>query len=141
MEENNQNPEPEEEQKSNEKENSEHEEDPFANIPKTDDIVRTKSTCLNQDEDKENNNFNDLLYEDVEFNSDTHTPNVNQKSISDLYYLKDLKDFNSDEYLIRKYNKKNLDCGKLFFKYRFIRENLKNSIKLTISKRGSFNLK
>ena len=48
-----------------------------------------------------------------------------RKSINEIFYLTDLKTFYPDDYKIRKYDKNNFELGKLFFKYRYIKEKIK----------------
>ena len=62
--------------------------------------------------------------------------NKNQKSINEIFYLSDIKDFDPKEYSIRKYDKNNIELGKLFFKYRFIKKKIekfagKNNLRMT----------
>ena len=47
-------------------------------------------------------------------------PNKKQKSLSDLE-IDNFKDFNEEDYLERKYDKSTIDKGKIFFKYRYLK--------------------
>ena len=92
----------------------------------------TNKISLNNSEENDENNMNIDLYEIIaetsEFNSDNSLQNpIPQKKIEEIYYLDDIKDFNPDEFSIRKYGKKTIELGKLFFKYGFIKERMELS--------------
>ena len=89
-------------------------------------------------EEKEKNkglSFEEELYENIDesdFSSEIQNSNSkeiisNQKSINEIFYMNDVKDFNPNDYSIRKYDKKNIELGKLFFKYRFIKKKIEKS--------------
>ena len=71
------------------------------------------------------------LYE-LKYNSEQSLKNVKispkQKPISEIFYIKDIKDFEPEEYSVRKYDKNNIEFGKKFFTYRFIKKKLEQSI-------------
>ena len=79
----------------------------------------------------EENKSEDLLdnFYESDFSSELSLSNLpsklNEKSINEIFYLTDLKKFNPEEYSIRKYDKNNFELGKLFFKYRYIKEKIK----------------
>ena len=92
----------------------------------------TNKLSLNNSEENEENNANLDLYEIIaetsEFNSDNSLQNpIPQKKIEEIFYLNDIKDFNPEEFSVRKYGKKTIELGKLFFKYRFIKERMEQS--------------
>ena len=80
-------------------------------------------------------NFEKDLYENVGETDITTENDVSEekksipkkKSINEIFYLSDIKDFNAEEYPVRKYDKKNFECGKLFFKYRYIKGKIEKS--------------
>ena len=67
---------------------------------------------------------------------------IKQKNIEELlsYKDKDIKNFNAEEFCIRKYNKNNVEAGKIFFKYRYIKNKLEE-ISKTIPRKSVFNIK
>ena len=67
---------------------------------------------------------------------------IKQKNIEELlsYKDKDIKNFNAEEFCIRKYNKNNVESGKIFFKYRYIKNKLEE-ISKTIPRKSVFNIK
>ena len=70
----------------------------------------------------------DDLYENVEDSEPNQTSNEQKgKSINEIFYLKDIKEFDPAHYNNRKYNKKNVEYGKLFFKYRYIKKKIEKS--------------
>ena len=85
----------------------------------------------NKDEEKESTKdfiSMDDLYENVEDSEPNLSSNEkNGKSINELFYLKDIKEFNRSDYINRKYNKNNVKYGKLFFKYRYIKKKIEKS--------------
>ena len=101
----------------------------------------TNKLSLNNSEENDEINKNLDLYEIItetsEFNCDNSLQNpIPQKKIEEIYYLNDIKDFNPDEFSVRKYGKKTIELGKLFFKYRFIKERMEESTN-TYNLRGS----
>ena len=56
---------------------------------------------------------------------DTNTPTGNQKSILPLENIENLDDFDENNYQNRKYNAKNLENAKKFFKLRYLKNKLK----------------
>ena len=62
----------------------------------------------------------------VENNSNNINNNnyIKQKNIDELLSYKDIKNFNPEEFLIRKYNKNNVKAGKMFFKYRYTKNKI-----------------
>ena len=94
------------------------------------DTVTNKISLNNSGENEENSNTDlyEIIAETSEFNSDNSLQNpIAQKKIEEIYYLNDIKDFNPDEFSLRKYGKKTIELGKLFFKYRFIKERMERS--------------
>ena len=80
---------------------------------------------LNQEKksDKNNKSLNvyDELYSDLKDDKiDNINKNINGKSLSDLE-IDNFKDFNEEDYLDRKYDKNTIDKGKIFFKYRYLK--------------------
>ena len=57
-----------------------------------------------------------------------------RKSLVEISYINDINEFESQDFIERKYDKKTLESGKLFFKYRFIKENMEKS-------KGKFDLR
>ena len=101
----------------------------------------TNKLSLNKSEENDEIDKNLDLYEIItetsEFNCDNSLQNpIPQKKIEEIYYLNDIKDFNPDEFSVRKYGKKTIELGKLFFKYRFIKERMEESTN-TYNLRGS----
>ena len=73
--------------------------------------------------DKNNKSLNvyDELYSDLKDDKiDNINKNINGKSLSDLE-IDNFKDFNEEDYLDRKYDKNTIDKGKIFFKYRYLK--------------------
>ena len=62
-----------------------------------------------------------------------------KKSLREIFYLEDITKFDPNEY-IRKYNKKNVDDGKIFFKKRFIKNKIETSEE-KINTRATFSVK
>ena len=101
----------------------------------------TNKLSLNKSEENDEIDKNLDLYEIItetsEFNCDNSLQNpIPQKKIEEIYYLNDIKDFNPEEFSVRKYGKKTIELGKLFFKYRFIKERMEESTN-TYNLRGS----
>lgn len=67
---------------------------------------------------------------------------TNKKNLEELlsYKDKDIKNFFPEEFSIRKYNKKNIEAGKIFFKYRYIKNKLEQTPK-TIPRSSVINIK
>ena len=62
------------------------------------------------------------------FKSPSHKKLIpKQKPITEIYYIKDLKEFIPEEYSFRKYDKTNIEFGKKFYVYRFIKKKLEKS--------------
>ena len=76
------------------------------NIPNTDEqnIKENNREDSDYDMSRTSSEFSDLL----------------QKSITELLSCDDIKNFNPEEFSNRKYNKNNINAGKIFFKYRYI---------------------
>ena len=73
--------------------------------------------------------FENLCCSDIKTNNYLSEDNPKiEKSINEIFYLSDIKDFNPKEYSIRKYDRKNLEYGKLFFKYRYIKGKIEKSV-------------
>ena len=88
-------------------------------------------------------NYNDFeiiyksLYEDGETEDEKLILNKKQKSLSDLE-IDNFKDFNEEDYLERKYDKYTIDKGKIFFKYRYLK-NKYTQINETIKRLSTVN--
>ena len=86
----------------------------------------------------EENKSEDLLdnFYESDFSSELSLSNLpsklNEKSINEIFYLTDLKKFNPEEYSIRKYDKNNFELGKLFFKYRYIKEKIERQARKSV---------
>ena len=67
---------------------------------------------------------------------------TNKKNLEELlsYKDKDIKNFIPEEFSTRKYNKKNIEAGKIFFKYRYIKNKLEQTPKL-IPRSSVFSIK
>ena len=105
-----------------------------------DELLRNKNSIsdnsigkLSSNKEEEKESIKDFismddLYENVEDSEPNLVSNEkNGKSINELFYLKDIKEFNRADYINRKYNKNNVEYGKLFFKYRYIKKKIEKS--------------
>ena len=105
-----------------------------------------KLTLIKEEEKEKNNKeliSKEDLYEDIYESDEILNENQDkiQKSINEIFYLSDIKDFDPKEYSIRKYDKNNIELGKLFFKYRFIKKKIekfagKNNLRMTTTMPG-----
>ena len=80
---------------------------------------------------KNNNQESENDLHESKYNSEQSLKNAiispKQKSISEIFYIKDIKDFEPEEFS-RKYNKNNIEFGKKFFIYRYIKKKLEKSV-------------
>ena len=73
------------------------------------------------DKNKKSQNVYDELYSDsTEDKKDNINKKIKGKSLSDLE-IDNFKDFNEEDYLDRMYDKNTIDKGKIFFKYRYLK--------------------
>ena len=93
---------------------------------------------------EENKNISRLyseLYEDVPNSNENHKDSINNnkkiKNLEDLE-IDNFKDFNEEDYLERKYDKSTIDKGKIFFKYRYLK-NKYTQINETIKRLSTVN--
>ena len=127
------------------------------------DINENKSINNNEniEEEEDNSNFSNRIGSDfqiiemkkekrdtnisksIKLNIDNNIANnkytFQKKNLSDLE-VDDFKDFKEEYYIDRKYDKTNVDQGKLFFKYRYLKDKY-NQINETIQKLTSQNYK
>ena len=101
---------------------------------------KTKSsffyTNMSIEENKKENN-NDL---NSSFNSDSSALKI--KKVDELLSNTDIKSFDPDEFSIRRYNKNNINAGKIFFKYRYIKRKLEElSVKKSVRMSTILNMK
>ena len=72
----------------------------------------------------ENINIDNIIYNKTKLDSKNisinNNPKLEKRNLSDLD-IDDFKDFKEEYYLNRKYDKTNVDKGKIFFKYRYLR--------------------
>ena len=104
------------------------------------DFSKTKSSVLftnmSIEENKKENN-NEL---NSSFNSDSSTLKI--KKVDELLLYKDIKNFDPEEFCIRRYNKNNINAGKIFFKYRYIKRKIEElSVKKSIRMSTILNIK
>ena len=101
---------------------------------------KTKSsvffTNMSIEESKKENN-NEL---NSSFNSDSSAIKV--KKVDELLSYKDIKNFDPEEFSIRRYNKNNINAGKIFFKYRYIKRKIEElSVKKSVRMSTILNIK
>ena len=77
-----------------------------------------------KEDDKNISRLYSELYEDVPTFNESHKNSINiinkVKNLEDLE-IDNFKDFNEEDYLERKYDKSTIDKGKIFFKYRYLK--------------------
>ena len=76
---------------------------------------------LNQDKEQDKNlTVYETLYGEKDDQIETIKKDKKARSLSDLE-IDNFKDFNEDDYFERKYDKSTIDKGKIFFKYRYLK--------------------
>ena len=119
----------------------------FKNSPSTN-VINNKDfkgpiINLNQEKKPEKSKFDKIyehLYTDKNYNEENKkntNKNVYLKTLSDLE-IDNFKDFNEEDYSIRKYDKSTIDKGKIFFKYRYLK-NKYTQINETIQRLSNVN--
>ena len=119
----------------------------FKNSPSTN-VINNKDfkgpiINLNQEKKPEKSKFDKIyehLYTDKNLNEENKkntNKNVYLKTLSDLE-IDNFKDFNEEDYSIRKYDKSTIDKGKIFFKYRYLK-NKYTQINETIQRLSNVN--
>ena len=117
---------------------------PSSNVINNKDFKGPKMN-LNQEKKPEKSKF-DKIYEHIykdenhnhnEDNKKDSNKNVNLKTLSDLE-IDNFKDFNEEDYSIRRYDKYTIDKGKIFFKYRYLK-NKYTQINETIQRLSNVN--
>ena len=97
----------------------------------------------NQEKKPEKSKFDKIyehLYSDENLNDDNKKDsnnNIHLKTLSDLE-IDNFKDFNEEDYSVRKYDKSTIDKGKIFFKYRYLK-NKYTQINETIQRLSNVN--
>jgi len=117
---------------------------PSSNIIKNKEYKGSKFNLSQEYNSEKNNNNFEKIYNDLYADGDNSESRkessykiVKGKSLSDLE-IDNFKDFNEEDYLERKYDISTIDKGKIFFKYRFLK-NKYTQINETIKRLSNVN--
>ena len=104
------------------------------NFSKTKSSVLFTNMSIEESKKENNNELNSS------FNSDSSAIKV--KKVDELLSYKDIKNFDPEEFSIRRYNKNNINAGKIFFKYRYIKRKIEElSVKKSVRMSTILNIK
>jgi len=104
------------------------------NFSKTKSSVFFTNMTIEESKKENNNELNSS------FNSDSSAVKV--KKVDELLSYKDIKNFDPEEFSIRRYNKNNINAGKIFFKYRYIKRKIEElSVKKSVRMSTILNIK
>lgn len=101
---------------------------------KTKSSVFFPSMSIEESKKESNNDLNSS------FNSENSVSKT--KKVDELLSYKDIKNFDPEDFSVRRYNKDNINAGKIFFKYRYIKRKIEElSVKKSVRMSTILNIK